>query len=130
MQRLPVCFWTMENQDIESPESPSPLQKPSTLEQMATKKVSSTKEASTEFLSPNVAGSRPASNGHSESIEAECLRSSASYQPQEHQVGSLNCPWMGCETSFETISDFANHGDTEHDFSRKSFLEMRVQVFI
>lgn len=59
MQRLPVCFWTMENQDIESPESPSPLQKPSTLEQMATKGVSSTKEASNELLSPNLVGSPP-----------------------------------------------------------------------
>ena len=59
MQRLPVCFWTMENQDIESPESPSPLQKPSTLEQMATKGVSSTKEASNELLSLNLVGSPP-----------------------------------------------------------------------
>ena len=69
---------------------------------------------------------RPVSNGHS--IQ-ECSRSSASCQPQQHAVEEgFDCPWLGCKTSCETISDFLNHVNREHVLNRNSLLEIRVQV--
>ena len=69
---------------------------------------------------------RPVSNGHS--IQ-ECSRSSASCQPQRHaEKEGLDCPWLGCKTSYETISDFLNHVNREHVLNRNSLLEIRVQV--
>ena len=78
-----------------------------------------TKEA-TGFLNPNVVGSPPPL------IPIE----SASCQPQQHPKESHICPWLGCGTSYKTISDFQNHTNREHDLNRESMLIFRVQLVI